>query len=229
MAKYCTECGAELEGDYKFCPECGTKTATVKKGKKTEKVKKEEEVEGKKEEKKEEVDVKSEKEEKKKKPAKFKLKLPSYIKKMPKKTGVLLLAIICIVVVVVAAVIYINPLGNMNGSVGPGGGRTFTVTVRNDFNQDAECYLLIDNLRQGISGEPGFTVNASEETVITIIEDDLLYQRSSYPIRLFVSMDNADGYPDSDLAPLVNASAEFVIDMVDGQIYDFFVECTAYS
>lgn len=29
MPKYCSECGVEFDGNYKFCPECGTKVSSI--------------------------------------------------------------------------------------------------------------------------------------------------------------------------------------------------------
>jgi predicted nucleic acid-binding Zn-ribbon protein len=237
MVKYCTECGSELEEDYKFCPDCGKEKATSKKGKKAEKVKittkEEEKVEtkAKKEEDKEPLKAKEELEpEKEKKKERFQLKFPKIsFKKVPKKTAIFLIAIICIIVVVSGSA-YVVLNGNfLNASVKPEGGRTFSITVTNDFNKDASCKLLIDHLPQGPYGLVGFTINASGSEVIEINEDDLSYIRDSYLIELIVEINGADGYPERDEAPAVNTTADFLIDMVDGQIYDFYVECTSYT
>ena len=240
MVKYCTECGTELEEDFKFCPDCGKEKVTSKKGKKAEKAKtsvkeeeKKEKVETKtkKEEDKEPVKTKEEHEtEKEKKKERFRLKFPKIsFKKLPKKTTIFLIAIICIIVVVSGSA-YVVLNGNfLNASVKPEGGRTISITVTNDFNKDAFCKLLIDHLPQGPYGLVGFTINASGSEVLEIIEDDLSYIRDSYLIELIVEIDGADGYPERDEAPAVNTTADFIIDMIDGQIYDFYVECTSYT
>ena len=212
MVKFCPYCGTNLEAGFKFCPECGKELPEIKKtGEiKPEKVKTSEPI----------------KEEKPKpKKAKIKIKFPKLsFKKVSKKTAIIIVAIICIaaVISVAAHVVVNNPFA---ASVGPRG-RTFTVTVNNDFESDAECYLTIDNLRQGIYGNPGFTVTASGTEIITIKEDDLIYQRENYTIKLIVTIDDVS---DDATASAVTESAEFLIDNVEGQFYNFYVNCTSYQ
>ena len=223
MVKYCPYCGIELEADYKFCPDCGKQVPTGKKGAKHEKEKTPE-----KEEIEEKVEAKEKPKEKAKKKAKFKFKLPKLSLKIPKKTAIIILAIVCVVIVASAGA-WVVIKGNPFGAAVVPPGKIFTITVENAFGTDADCHFLIDNLPQGTYGNPGFTVNASETKVITINEDDLIYQgRDSYPIKLFATIDGSEGFPDYATALAVTESAEFVIDNVEGRIDEFYVNCTVH-
>jgi len=221
MAKYCPYCGSGIEAEFKFCPECGKSIPASTKGKKAEKEEKPDKAETKeKKETKEKAEVK-EKEKPKEKP-RFKLKLPKLKLKIPKKTAIIIIAIIAIVVVAsVAAVIAINN-NWLGASVVQSEGRTFIVNVTNELSKDVECYITIDNLRQGECGI-GFTVNASETEVITICEDNLIYPgRSSYIITLFAELQ----YTEIATASAVTKYADFVIDK-EGLLE--YVECTSFS
>jgi predicted nucleic acid-binding Zn ribbon protein len=225
MVKYCPYCGVEVESDFQFCPECGKEMPTKTKSKKTEPTKKEE-----KQVKTEEKIETKEQEKPKitpKKKGKLAIKWPTHkFKKLPRKTMMVLFGIIAIVVIVVVSSVGIYLIGNMNANVTPGGGRTFTLSVTNDFTKDAECFFKIDNLRQLTCGDPGFTVTAGETEEITINEDDLEYLRESYKITLYATIDDVEEFDD---ALSVTESAEFVINGVEGSINQYYVNCTTFS
>ena len=204
--KFCPDCGKNLAGKFAFCPECGKKMSSSEK------------IIEPMPEKNEAFNIKKEK-------RRFtfpKLSL-HFPKHLPRKTGIVILAIVCLVVVVgAAAVMVLSPFDTTSVQ---SGGRTFTVTVTNDFTSNAECYLLIDNLKQGVYGNSGFTVNARGEEVITINEDDLMFQRDAYVMKLFVTIDDIQEF---GFAAAVTESAEFIIDHVEGQFDGFYVNCTSY-
>lgn len=198
--KFCPECGKNLKGSFIFCPDCGKKMPITNDVTQKETI--------------------SEEPQPKKEKTKF--KFPKISIKLPKKTLIIILAIICIIVVVGAAAIVLYPRETNETTMG---GRTFTITIRNDFSSIANCYLLIDNLKQGVYGNPGFTVNANDIETINITEDDLMFQRDEYVIKLFVTINDVQ---EVATANAVTESANFIIDNYVGQIDEFYVNCTGY-
>jgi len=199
--KFCPNCGKNLTGEFAFCPECGKKMILSEKRI---------------------VHLPEKREMFKAKKEKSKITFPKISLHIPRKTVIIIIALVCLAVVVSAAVIVLSPFDTAGVQ---SGGRTFTVTVTNDFTSNAECYLLIDNLKQGVYGNSGFTVNARGEEVITINEDDLMFQRDAYVMKLFVTIDDIQEF---GFAAAVTESAEFIIDHVEGQFDEFYVNCTSY-
>ena len=198
--KFCPECGKNLKGSFNFCPDCGKKMPITNEIEQKETIT----------------------EEPQPKKEKTKFKFPKISIKIPKKTMIILLAIICIIVVVVAAAIVLYP-GETTETTS--GGRTFTITIRNDFSSSANCYLLTDNLKQGVYGNPGFVVNANGIETFNITEDDLMFQREDYVIKLFVTINDVQEVSTADA---VTESANFVIDNYEDQVDEFYVNCTGY-
>jgi hypothetical protein len=202
--KYCPNCVKNLKGNLFFCSGCGKKMQTTN------------------------VEPKSEIppveniiETKKVKQKKFKLPKLSF-KNNKKFLPFLIILIIVIVVIAAAAVILLNYSPEETNI----GGRSFTILITNDFSKNAECYLVTDNFRQGTFGNPGFTVNANDESTITINEDDLMFQRDSYPIKLFVTIDDTSR---EAIANSVTEAADFTIDNELGEIELFDVICDGYQ
>jgi len=198
--KYCPECGKNLSGSFYFCAECGKKAANAEKEKT--------------------VDTAPAVSEPKKEKIKF--KLPKFLTKIPKKTLIIIIAIICIVAVVGATAIIYYPF---DGGGATRGGRIFTLTITNDYSNNANCILLTDSLKQGVYGNAGFTIYANDEEVITINEDDLMFQREAYKIELRVTIDDVE---EVATATAVSDSASFIIDNVEGQVDEFYVNCTGF-
>jgi len=199
--KFCPNCGKNLNGDFIFCPGCGKKMTKVKN------------------ESKQEINpiISTPKR------TKNKFKFPKISFKNKKRIlPILIIFVIAIVVIAAVAIVLLNSGSDESET----GGRTFTITITNDFSKNAECYLVIDNIRQGTFGNPGFTVNANDDATITINEKDLMFQRDKYNIKLFVTI---DGDILSDTAEAVTYSASFIIDNEEGQIDRYYVECTDYS
>lgn len=214
MSKYCSECGNKLEEGFKFCPRCGKKlvdkfTSCPECDKKMPKDTK----------RLEKIETKEEVKTKAKEKTRFALPKPSL--KISKKTTVAVISIVCIVVVVAAAILVLSPFGNGTTRVGSAGGRTFTVTVNNTYGSDVDCYLLIDNLKQGEYGDPGFTINSGGTEIIIINEDDLKYERDTYKIVLYATVDDSEEFA---TALAVTESAGFSISSANGQ---HSVECTS--
>jgi hypothetical protein len=197
--KFCPDCGKNLKGSFFFCAECGKKIPNTEKEKLNETAPAT-------------SDTKKEKTE---------FKLPRFLTKIPKKTLIIIIAIICIVAVVGATAIILNPFDG--GTVT--GGRTFTLTITNNYSSNANCYLLTDSLKQGVYGNAGFTVYANDEEVITINEDDLMFQRDSHKIELRVTIDDIE---EAATATAVSESANFIIDNIEGFVDQFNVTCTGY-
>jgi len=204
MPKYCSECGNKLEGSFKFCPECGKKMPMIKDVKRLEEIETKEKVKTKAEEK-----------------TRFALPKPSL--KISKKTAIAIISIVCVAIVVAAVVLVISPFGNWTTGVKSAGGRTFTVTVESTYGSDVDCYITIDNLKQGEYGNTGFVVSSSGTEVITINEDDLKYERNTYKITLYATV---DGGSKEAVASAVTESAGFLISSVGGQLS---VNCTGFQ
>lgn len=196
---YCPECGKNLAGSFFFCAECGKKMSTTEK----------------------EKTVDTAPTVTKPKKEKTKLTLPKFLTKIPKKTLIIIIAIICIVAVVGATAIVLYPF---DGGA-PSGGRTFTLTITNDYSSNANCYLLTDSLKQGVYGNAGFIVYANDEETITINEDDLMFQRDAYKMEIRVTIDDVE---EAATAIAVSESANFLIDNVEGQVDEFYVQCTGF-
>ena len=96
------------------------------------------------------------------------------------------------------------------GDNGGYGGRTFTVIIENFCDDEATCYLTVDNLRYV---EP-FTVSSKATIALDIIEDELFVQKGSYDISLFAEVN----YLEEGTALDVTESAEFLIHQVDGEL-----------
>jgi len=197
--KFCPECGKNLAGSFFFCAECGKKISTTE----------------------QEKTVDSASPVIKPKKEKIKFTLPKFVTKIPKKTLIIIIAIICIVAVVGATAIVLYPF---DGGTAPRG-RTFTLTITNDYSSNAHCYLLTDSLKQGVYGNAGFTVYANDEEIITINEDDLMFQRDAYKMEIRVTIDDVE---EAAIATAVSESANFLIDNVEGQVDEFEVDCTGY-
>ena len=213
MSLYCPKCGNNLEDNFNFCPDCGKNLAgsfffCAECGKKISTTEKEKTVDT------APTVTKPKKE-------KMKFTLPKFLTKIPKKTLIIIIAIICIVAVVGATAIVLYPFDGGAGS----GGRTFSLTITNDYSSSANCYILTDYLRQGVFGNAGFTINANDEEIITINEDDLMTIRDAHNIELRVTI---DGVVESATASAVTDSANFIIDNIEGQIDEFYVNCTDY-
>lgn len=213
MVKFCPYCGTSLEAGFKFCPECGKKLPIIKKTeeRKHEKVKTTE-------------PIKEEKHKHKK--IKIKIKLPKISFKMPKKTAMIFLLIICIAVVVSAAAwvaISTDLLGSLMGG-SSGEGRTFTINCENDYESTATCYVLIDGIKQGLSGID-FDLSSGETKTFQVGEDTLLYQRDSYTIKLIAEVDDI---AEEATASGVTESVDFLIESNDDIGYHQ-VNCTAYQ
>lgn len=216
MSKYCPECGSKLEENFKFCPECGKKLISkftfcpecnkkmlmLKDAKRLEK-------------------IETKKEVKTKAKEKTRFTLPKISLKISKKTAIAIISIVCVAVVVAAAILVISPFGNGTAGVKSAGGRTFIVTVESTYGSDVDCYITIDNLKQGEYGNTGFVVNSSGTEILTINEDDLKYERDAYKIVLYATVDDSEEFA---TALAVTESAEFLISSANGQ---HSVECTS--
>jgi hypothetical protein len=215
MSLYCPGCGKSLKEDFEFCPHCGKNlkgkfifcSGCGKKMPKTNN-----------EPIKNNAPIVSPP-----KKSKNKFKFPKISFKNKKKILPILIIIIVLVVVIGAVAIV---LLNSDNEETISGGRTFTILITNGFSENAECYLVTDNFRQGTFGNPGFTVNANDDATITIIEDDLMFQRDAYAIKLFVTIDEVSN---EATATAVTESANFLIDNVPGEIDLYEVNCSDYQ
>ncbi len=215
MSLYCPSCGSKLEEDFKFCPNCGKNLKgnfifCPGCGKKMPK-----------------TNIETNKEVSpivtKPKPIKKKFKLPKINLKNKKIVLPIIIILIIIIVVIGGAAIILLNSDNNDSNIG---GRTFTISITNDFSENADCYLVTDNFRQGTFGNPGFTVNSNDEEIITINEDDLMFQRDEYEIKLFVTMNDVSK---EAIASAVTDSAEFIIDNIPGEIELYEVKCNDYQ
>jgi len=199
MVENCSVCGNKLDGDLKFCPECGEKIPLAKETTKKE-IKK--------------VETKTKlKAKTKKKKTTPKFSLPKISLKNAPKPVIAGIALLCIAIIAVAGVVVISPF-ELNGSVTSAGvqekgGRIFTVIVENTCDSDATCYLTVSGLTYMHIGNGGeFTVKPKTTMEIKIVEDTFVVQYAEYDIALFATID----YTDQIAAVDVTESAEFVID-----------------
>ena len=199
----CPSCGTEVQPGFKFCPECGKPVPVPQNA----------------------IDRDTEKQNKKNESRK-KISIWRLAKKISRKMIMSIIAIVCITILVVAAAFYIIHQGEQNTNINASGGRTFAIAVTNNFTSNASCYLLIDDLRQGTYGNPGFIINASDITIVTIDEDNLSSRNTSHSIELVVTINNVQ---ESDVAAAVTKSATFLITNVAGQFDEFKVNCITYS
>jgi len=214
MSLYCPSCGSKLEDDFKFCPHCGKNLkgnfifcpGCGKKMSKTNNELKR--------------DISPMVSQPKKTKKKF--KLPKFNSKN-KKIVIPILIILIIVIVVIAGAAYVVLTSNNGNS--NNGGRTFSISITNDFSENAECYLVIDNFKQGEYGND-FQVNANDVETKIVNEDDLIFQRDAYLIKLFVTIDDVTK---EATASAVTDTAEFVIDNIPGEIDSFVVNCNGYQ
>ncbi len=208
--KYCTDCGEKLQkapamcvfcghklGDFfKFCPECGNYIAEGKKPK---------------------ADTKSKSSYIKTKD-KNKLSLPKFnFKRIPKNLMIILLIVVVVVIVISAAYILLSSNPSSSGS--EYGGRTFTVTIVNNYNYDVICDLKVGPLKYS----EGFPVLAGESLPLTVNEDDLFSTSSSYNMTLYVMYDEIE---QSATAIEVTSYASFEISESGNQ---HVVEATEYQ
>lgn len=215
MPLYCPGCGNKLDEDFKFCPHCGKNLKgnfifCPGCGKKMPKTNNEPQ-----------RNISPIVDPPKKTKKKFKLPKISF-KNKKLVFPIIIILIIVIAVIGAAAIIVLNSDNDDSNT----GGRTFIISITNDFSENADCYLVTDNFRQGVFGNPGFTVNANDDATITINEDDLMFQRESYMIKLFVTIDDVSK---EATATAVTDSADFVIDNIPGEIDLYEIDCTGYQ
>jgi hypothetical protein len=198
--KFCPNCGKNLNDDFIFCPGCGKKMTTTNNQP--------------------EQDITPIVSEPKRVKNKYKLPKLSF-KNKRKILPITIIFVIVIAVIGATALIILNS----DSTVSNTGGRSFTISITNDYHKNADCYLVTDNMRQGTFGNPGFSVNANDDATIVINEDDLMFQRESYNIKLFVTIDDV---PIESVASAITESADFIIDNQEGQIDIFEVNCTGH-
>ena len=245
MVKYCSECGNEIEAGFKFCPECGKKnivrptscpdcgaklkekfkfcpecgkdimppTGKAKaKPKKVETTPPEKKVEEIKPAKKTipEKNVKS-------KATKPKISLSFLSKfKRPGKKVIMIFSIICIVLLVSAAIVLYYPFNSTDTNGTSSEGRTFIISIDNNYAGGVSYYLKIGMLRYGSGTD---TLLSNGETQTLEIDEDSLNPgilNSEYDITLYVSTDDGASYL-SDFALDVTEFATFVISSI-GQV-----------
>ena len=203
MVENCSVCGNKLEGDLKFCPECGEKIPLAKETKKIE------------------TKTKSKAKTKKKKTT-TKFSLPKLSLKNAPKPVIAGIALLCIAIIAVAGVVVISPFDTTGSVTSMGvqekGGRIFTVIVENTCDSDATCYLTVSGLKYMHLGNGGeFTVESGKTMEIKIVEDTFVIQYANYDIALFASID----YTDKCTVVGVTESAEFLIG--DGEVDGDFI------
>jgi len=206
MVENCSICGSKLEGDVKFCPECGEQIPLAKETKKVE------------------TKVKSKAKTKKKTTVKF--SLPKISLRNAPKPMIAGIALLCIAIIAVAGVVVISPF-DMTGSVSnsgmqeTAGGRVFSVIVENFCDTEATCYLTVGGLKYKEVGNNGdFTIPARESITLDIVEDILFIVKTNYDISLFATID----YQEKGTVSDVTESAEFSISEMEGEL---IVESTA--
>jgi len=201
MPLYCPKCGNKLNGDFKFCPTCG-KNLKDKFAFCPECGKKMPTA----------------------KKAKTRATFPKLSLNIPKKAIIAIIVIICVAAVGGTAVFIMNPFDNSHVQ---SAGRTFTVTVENNFGEDAECYLKVGLLKHGDT----FEVPSGQTETINLLEDSFLTSliRSEYNITLYVSISDPQGEMiEWASADPVTKSAEFLISKNTQTDY-LEVECTDYQ
>ena len=199
MIKKCSVCGNELEDDVKFCPDCGEKVPPVQETKKVE------------------TKTKSKAKTKKKKTM-TKFSLPKLSLKNAPKPVIAGIALLCVAIIAVAGIVVISPF-DITGSVAKvkpnTGGRVFSVDIENTCDADATCYLTVGGLRYTYFGANGeFKVPSGDSITITLVEDVLFRQDTSYEITLFATTD----YTEKGTASDVTESAEFSISQTEGEL-----------
>jgi hypothetical protein len=199
MIEKCSVCGNKLEDDVKFCPDCGEKVPPAQE---TEKV---------------EIKAKSKAKTKKKKTT-IKFSLPKLSLKNAPKPVIAGIALLCIAIIAVAGVVVISPFDTTGSvvEVEPNvGGRVFSVDIENTCDADATCYLTVGGLRYNHFGANGeFKVHSGDSITLTLVEDVLFRQDTSYEIILFATID----YTEKGTAFDVTESAEFSIYQTEGEL-----------
>jgi hypothetical protein len=115
-------------------------------------------------------------------------KIPK-INKYPNKKILLSIVAVFVILIVIFSIILLDPFsGGLNGSSSYGG-RTFTVTIDNEYTEVVTAYVTIDNIKQGECGDE-FEIQAGEKKTFNVNEDDLQYQRASYKIAVYTTVDN---------------------------------------
>lgn len=184
--KICSNCGAKLEENFMFCPECGKKWGSseksfIPKSKKTEKAGIEDKVE------------KTMPSKKAKSNAASPKRSRSFLKnfKRPGKKVLMIISVICIVLVVAAAVIMFYPFNNANTNSSSYGGRTFAITIDNNFGSTVSCYLKVGQLRYG---NIDYSIQSGDSFPIVVVEDSLnpILLNSDYDITLYVSSNDGE-------------------------------------
>ena len=193
MIEKCSVCGNKLEDDVKFCPDCGEKVPSAQETKK--------------------VETKTKAKTKKKKTT-TKFSLPKLSLKNAPKPVIAGIALLCIAIIAVAGVVVISPF-DTTGSIVKVGGRVFSVDIENTCDADATCYLTVGGLRYNHFGANGeFKVPSGDSITITLVEDVLFRQDTSYEIILFATI----GYTEKGTASDVTESVEFSISQTDGEL-----------
>ena len=188
MIEKCSVCGNKLEDDVKFCPDCGEKIPSVQETK---------------------TKVKT-----KKKKTTNKFSLPKLSLKNAPKPVIAGITLLCIAIIAVAGVVVISPF-DTTGSIVKVGGRVFSVDIENTCDADATCYLTVGGLRYNHFGANGeFKVPSGDSITITLVEDVLFRQDTSYEIILFATI----GYTEKGTASDVTESVEFSISQTDGEL-----------
>lgn len=212
MLKYCPECGDKLEESFKFCPNCGKKLIgeiafCPECGKKM--ILSEKKI----------VPTPEKRETLNVKKRKSRVTFPKLFHHIPRKTAIVIIAIICLAVVVSAAVIVLSPFDTTGIQ---SAGRSFTVTVNNIFGSDAECYLKVGSLKYGGT----FTVVSGIPKTINVEEDNLFsgILGSNYSITLYAAINDIT---DEATANVVTESANFLVSK--STIGEVRVECTAHQ
>ena len=158
------------------------------------------------------------------KKAKTGVSFPKLSLRIPRKTLIAVIVIICIAAVGATAVVFMNPFDTSDVQ---SAGRTFTITIDNDFGEDAECYLKVGLLKHGDT----FDVSSGQTETINLQEDRFLSSliRSEYNITLYATINDPQGEMiEWASADPVTKSAEFSISKNTQTDY-LEVECTDYQ
>jgi len=212
--KICSNCGTKLKEKFMFCPECGNKWASSEKIVMSKPIKAETTESSKKVEATKPVEKPKPVEKVKSKKSSPKVSI-GFLRnfKMPGKKVLMIISVICIVLVVATAMILFNPFSNSNNNGGSSSaGRTFTITIDNNFSSTVSCYLTVGPLRYG---DIDYSIQPGDPFIIAVVEDSLnpnLFS-NDYNITLYVSSDEGESQA---TASGVTTSATFVISDVDG-------------